>query len=143
MYRSDVTLASEKQPPRALVVPEAAEFLEGAASGELRIPHCTSCQRAFFPPRPFCPHCGGKDIETARASGRATLYSYIISHMPTPGFEPPFTIAVVELEEGARMMANLIGCEPTPEALTLDMPLEVVFERRGGIPLPCFRPASS
>ena len=63
--------------------------------------------------------------------------------MPTPGFEPPFTIAVVELEEGARMMANLTGCEPTPEALTLDMPLEVVFERRGGIPLPCFRPTSS
>ena len=62
--------------------------------------------------------------------------------MPSPGFEPPFTIAVVELEEGPRLMANIVECEPAPEALTLDMALEVVFEERGGVTLPCFRPAT-
>ena len=76
-------------------------------------------------------------------SGRGTLYSYIISHMPTPGFEPPFAIAVVQLEEGPRLMANIVDCAQTPEALILDMPLEVTFMERGGVTLPCFRPATS
>ena len=134
---------SENQGAPALVIPEAAAFLKGAAAGELRIPRCNRCKSTYFPPRPFCPDCGSQDVEHVRASGRATLYSYIISHVPTPGFEPPFAIAVVELEEGARMTTNIVNCDPTPEALALDMDLEVTFEPRGGVPMPCFRPVVS
>lgn len=105
------------------------------------MPVCNACETPYFPPRPFCPACGSRDVDYVTVSGRGTLYSYIISHMPTPGFEPPFAIAVVELEEGPRMMANIVGCAQTPEALVLDMPLEVCFEVRGGVRLPCFRPA--
>ena len=77
------------------------------------------------------------------ASGRARLYSYVISHRPAPGFEPPYAVAVVELEEGPRMMTNLVDTPQTPEALVLDMPLEVVFERVSeDISLPLFRPAA-
>jgi uncharacterized OB-fold protein len=77
-----------------------------------------------------------------RASGRATLYSYVIHHRPVPGFVPPYSIAVVQLEEGPRMMTNIVGVAQTPEALQLDMPLEVVFERlTDEISLPLFRPA--
>lgn len=134
--------ASENQGLSPFAVPEAADFLAGAAAGVLRLPRCSACDRAFFPPRPFCPECGNRDVEQITASGRATLYSYVISHMPTPGFEPPFAIAVVALEEGPRMMTNIVDSPQTPEALVLDMALEVTFEPRGGVSMPCFRPAS-
>lgn len=62
--------------------------------------------------------------------------------MKAPGFEPPYAIAVVELEEGPRLMANILDCPPTPEALELDMALEVTFERvTDEITLPQFKPA--
>lgn len=83
-------------------------------------------------------------MESFTASGRATLYSYVISHRPAPGFEQdaPYSIAVVQLEEGPRMMTNIVGCPQTPEALQLDMPLEVTFERvNDEISLPKFKPA--
>ena len=57
------------------------------------------------------------------SSGKAKLYSYVIHHRPAPGFTPPYAIAVVELDEGPRMMTNIVGCPQTPEALMLDMPL--------------------
>jgi uncharacterized OB-fold protein len=77
-----------------------------------------------------------------RASGRAKLYSYVIHQRPAPGFAPPYAIAVVELDEGPRMMTNIVGCPQTPEALQLDMPLEVVFEKQtDAITLPLFKPA--
>ena len=78
------------------------------------------------------------------ASGRARLHSYVINQRAAPGFRAPYVIAVVELEEGPRMLTNLIGIEPTPEALPLDLPLEVSFERVSDeIWLPLFRPVRS
>lgn len=75
------------------------------------------------------------------ASGRATLYSYVISHRPAPGFTPPYSIAVVELAEGPRMMTNIVDCPQTPEALQLDMPLQAQFEKiNDSITLVNFRP---
>ena len=77
-----------------------------------------------------------------KASGKATLLSYVIHHRPSPGFDPPYAIAVVELVEGPRMMTNIVGCPQTPEALQLDMPLEVSFEKQTDtISLPMFKPA--
>ena len=65
-----------------------------------------------------------------KASGKGKLYSYVINHRPAaPGFTPPYAIAVVELDEGPRMMSNIIDCPQTPEALELDMKLEVAFEK--------------
>jgi uncharacterized OB-fold protein len=81
-------------------------------------------------------------VSVFEASGRARLYSYVIHHRPVPGFTPPYAIAVVELEEGPRMMTNIIDCPQTPEALVLDMPLEVAFVPLDDeITLPLFRPA--
>jgi uncharacterized OB-fold protein len=79
------------------------------------------------------------------ASGKATLYSYVINHRPAaPGFTPPYAIAVVTLEEGPRMMANILDCPQTPEALVLDMPLKVTFEKLDdAITLPQFAPAKA
>ena len=77
-----------------------------------------------------------------KASGKAVLWSYVIHHRPVPGFTPPYAIAVVQLAEGPRMMTNIVECPQTPEALQLDMELEVVFEAQNDkITLPFFRPA--
>ena len=82
-----------------------------------------------------------KDISVVLCSGEAKLYSYVISHLPAPGFEPPFSIAVVELLEGPRLMSNVIGCPQTPSFLILDMPLAVVYEKLSDeITLPLFKP---
>ena len=123
--------------------PETQHFWDGTRAGELRLQRCDECALVYFPPRPFCPGCSSRSVNVFRASGRARLYSYVISHRPAPGFEPPYAIAVVELEEGPRMMSNLVDTPQTPEALILDMPLEVVFEAvSDDISLPLFRPAS-
>ena len=124
------------------ITPETRHFWEGTRAGELRLQRCAACSHTYFPPRPFCPKCASREVSVFRASGRATLYSYVIHHRPVPGFTPPYSIAVVELEEGPRMMSNIVETPQTPEALQLDMPLEVVFERLNDeISLPLFRPA--
>ena len=127
--------------PLPLRIPEADFFWEGAMRGELRLQRCTACGHVYFPPRPFCPSCASRDVAVFAASGRATLYSYVISHLPAPGYTPPYSIAVVTLEEGPRMMCNIVDCPQTPDALVLDMPLKVTFEARGDVAIPQFRPA--
>ncbi|MFO7856303.1 MAG: OB-fold domain-containing protein [Paracoccaceae bacterium] len=122
--------------------PETRHYWEGARQGELRLQRCDDCREAYFPPRPFCPRCGGRKVSVEKASGRGWLHSYVINHIGAPGMEPPFVIAAVELEEGPRMMANIFGVAPKPEALELDMPLEVTFEKlTDEISLPQFQPA--
>lgn len=122
--------------------PETQHYWDGAKLGELRLQCCNDCDHTYFPPRAHCPACGARDVRVVNASGKGRLYSYIINHLPTPGFEPPFAIAVVELEEGPRLMSNIVNCEQTPEALELDMALEVTFEKlNDDITLPQFKPA--
>ena len=124
--------------------PETQHYWDGAKRGELLLQTCKSCSNTYFPPRPFCPECGSRDVEVVKASGKGRLYSYIINHMKAPGYEPPFAVAIVELEEGPRIMTNILECEQTPEALQLDMPLEVTFEKiSDDISLPQFKPAKS
>jgi uncharacterized OB-fold protein len=122
--------------------PETQHFWDGCKSGELLLQKCSACAQTYFPPRPFCPACGSREIEVVKASGKATLYSYIINHRPRPDMGAlPHSIAVVSLAEGPRMMTNIVGCPQTPEALVLDMRLEVVFETFGEVALPFFTPA--
>src|SRR3954470_991437 len=128
--------------PLPAITPETRHFWEGARAGELRLQKCAACAHVYFPPRPFCPKCAGRDVAVVKASGRAKLHSYVIHARPTPGLDAPYSIAVVELAEGPRMMTNIVGCPQTPEALQLDMPLEVVFEKQNDtVTLPFFRPA--
>ena len=128
--------------PVPVPTPETQPFWDGCAAGELRIQRCTDCGKPYFYPRPVCPDCGSANVEWFTASGRATLYSYVINHRAAPGFDDdvPYAIAVVQLAEGPRMMANILGLPATPEALELDMPLQVTFEARGNVSLPQFKP---
>jgi uncharacterized OB-fold protein len=130
--------------PLPAITPETRHFWEGTRLGELRLQRCDGCSHVYFPPRPFCPKCASREVRVVRASGRATLYSYVIHHRAAPGFTPPYAIAVVELAEGPRMMTNIVEAEQTPQALQLDMALEVVFQPMNDeISLPLFRPARS
>ena len=133
---------SEPQRPLPVPTPETRHFWEGCRAAQLRLQRCDACSHAYFPPRPFCPACGSTSVSVFSASGRATLYSYVISQRPAPGFTPPYAIAVVQLAEGPRMMTNLVDVAQTRAALQLDMPLEVVFSKASEeIHLPLFRPA--
>ena len=124
--------------------PETQHFWDGCKAGELRLQRCSDCKDAYFPPRPFCPKCGSRSVEEFKATGRGFLYSYVINYRPRPDLgTEPHSIAVVQLDEGPRMMTNIVGCPQTPEALKLDMPVEVTFETFGEIALPFFQPVGA
>ena len=123
--------------------PETAHYWEGARAGELRLQRCDDCAHVYFPPRPFCPGCSSRAVSVFTASGKGSLASYVINERPHPAFDGPYAIAMVALDESPRMMSNIVDCEQTPEALVLDMPLQVRFENLNGeISLPVFAPAS-
>lgn len=108
--------------------------------GELRLQRCRACDHTYFPPQPFCPTCTSDDVEVVRASGHGSLHGYVITHRGAPGFEAPYVIAEVQLDEGPRMLANLVDIDPDPDLLDLDVPLEVTFETFADVTLPMFRP---
>jgi uncharacterized protein len=124
--------------------PETQPFWDGCAAGELRLPHCVPCGRPYYPPRLRCPRCGSSDIHWAAVSGRGRLHTYLINERaPAPGWATPYAIAVIELDEGPRMMSNVVGLPADPEHLKLDMAVEVMFQTREGMALPQFRPAEA
>ena len=137
-------IADRSKIPLPIPTPETEHFWAGTRAGELRLQRCNACAVVYFPPRPFCPECISREVEVFKASGRATLHTYVINERPHPAFAGPYAIAVVALEEGPRMMTNLVNVPQTPEALILDMPLEVVFEPlTEDISLPYFQPVQA
>lgn len=135
---------SEYERPLPQPTPETQPYWDGAKAGELRLQRCGDCSHVYFPARPFCPACSSRDVAWFTASGKGTLFSYVINHRAPKGFEAPYIIAVVQLDEGPRMMTNLVDCPQTPDALTLDMPLEVTFvTATDEISIPQFRPVGA
>ena len=110
--------------------PDTQPFWDAVKRHQLSLPKCKACGHLHYFPRPFCPHCFSWDLEWVPCSGKGKLYSYVINHRPAPGFEEeaPYVIAVVELDEGPRMLSNLIDIEPAPEAVQVDMPVEILFQ---------------
>ena len=128
------------------MTPEAKPYWDGLKEEKLMLPKCDDCGKAFFYPRIACPHCHSRNVGWTQASGKGKLYSFEIAYRSlNPAFkiEPPYVLAMIELEEGPRMMSNLINIEATPEALKIDMPVEVVFEKQNDdVTIPLFQPAS-
>jgi uncharacterized OB-fold protein len=95
-------------------------------------------------PRVACPFCASRDIEWVRASGRGRLHSFEIAHqILNKAFKvkTPVVLAMVELEEGPRLLTNLVNVAPDPAKIRCDMPVEVVFEKQtDDITLPMFQP---
>lgn len=125
--------------------PETQPYWDGCREGELRIQHCNGCGSYFFYPRIFCPKCLSTEVEWRTVSGKGTLLTYVISARPAPGFEDetPYSIAIVQLDEGPHMMTNIVNTEMTPQNLKAGMPVEVVFQDLGDISLPRFQPVGA
>lgn len=132
------TVEASDLPPLPM---DSAFFWEGVQQDELRIQRCTSCQRLRHPPRPMCPYCRSLDSDYIVASGRGEVYSFVVHHRPeVPGREHPFAVVLVQLEEGTRLVGNVIGCDPSE--VQIGMPVRVTFEPNNtGRKLPQWRQA--
>jgi uncharacterized OB-fold protein len=112
--------------PRPAVTRDSAFFWDGLKQHRLLIRRCTRCQHLHHPPGPMCPKCHCLDWDVQQLSGRGVVHSYVIVHQPRlPGFSYPLAVALVELAEGVRLVANLVGV--TPQQVRIGMPLEVEF----------------
>jgi uncharacterized protein len=118
---------------RPMVNRDSAYFWEGTAAGELRIQTCNKCGTLRHPPGPACPDCGALDRGHVVASGRGTVYSYVVHrHPPVPGKELPIVIALIDLDEGVRMVGEVVDGESDDgedDAIEIGMPLRVDFNR--------------
>jgi uncharacterized OB-fold protein len=121
-------------------------YWEGIARGELRIQHCDACKRYVFYPRSICPHCFSDQLSWVTASGKGTIYSYTVVHQAFGSFagDVPFMVAIVELEEGVRMMTRIVGSlhdeSGGHENVKIGAPVRVTFETvADDITLPYFR----
>ncbi|RCW44571.1 hypothetical protein DFQ14_104160 [Halopolyspora algeriensis] len=119
---------------------DTAYFWEGTAAGELRIQRCGRCGLLRHPPGPMCSECGATKPTHLVACGHGQVYSYVVHHRPpVPGKELPLVIALVELDEGVRVLGELHGIDPDEVHIGLDV--EVFFRQVDEqVTLPCWRP---
>ena len=124
---------------------ETRPFWDAAKEGRFLLRHCLECGRNHFYPRPFCPKCWGARVEWVEASGRAVVYTYSIvvaNDLPPFNERVPYVAAVVDLEEGPRVMTNVVDCEF--DDLRIGMPVEVDYRAiSDDITIPVFRPVGA
>ena len=117
-------------------------FWDAARENKLLVQHCNDCGERQFFPQSCCRNCLGENLDWIEASGKGKVYSYtIVNRPPTARFQEdvPYVVALIELEEGVRMMSNVVEIEP--DDVRVDMPVEVVFDEiTSAISLPKFRP---
>lgn len=120
-------------------------FWDAAKRGELIVQSCTACGTVQHPPRPLCVQCWNNALEWKSVSGEATVYSFTVTHRSTTrGFreDTPYVVAIVELDEGARLTTNIVGC--APDQVRIGMQVKVVFSpATDTITLPKFTPVSA
>jgi len=143
--------ADTSRRPRPSINRDNQFFWDGARAHELRVQTCESCGAASYPPRPCCAACGSFDLGWRVSSGRGVVYAWAVPHHPqVPGFDYPLFVVLVELEEGVRLVSNLVDVER--DQLRIGLEVEVcwldshpalvqdVADSRGPISLPQFRP---
>jgi uncharacterized OB-fold protein len=142
-YRPPLRTPARPPRPRPALTQDNAFWFEGARAHRLLIQHCTSCGRLRHPPLPACANCGSLEWDTVEASGRGTLYSYVVVHYPqVAAFEYPLPIGLVELEEGTRVVANLGAVEL--DDIKVGMALRAEFvDHDEELSLPVFVPAGA
>ena len=122
--------------------PESAPYWEAARRHELALPRCRRCGQRWAPPTARCPACLSEDIEWRPVSGRGQIFSFTVfrrAYHPAYRERLPYVVAVIELDEGPRLVSNIVGCPP--EEVVCDLPVMVTFEQRGEHVLPQFTPA--
>ncbi|MFE0358912.1 Zn-ribbon domain-containing OB-fold protein [Streptomyces nigra] len=118
-------------------------FWDGCLEGRLLVQRCSSCTHHYFIPSAFCPRCLDTDYEWVESSGRGRVVTCTaVWRPPTPAFDPPYTVAVVRMEEGYDMFTNIVGAEP--DADLIGAAVKVRFHRASeDIALPFFEPATA
>ncbi len=134
---------SEYKKPLPEFRPETKPYWDAAKKHEFVLPKSRTDNRFFFYPRALSPFDDmSQEITWEKASGRGKVWTFSIHNMgPTPAYkgEPPYVVALVELEEGVKIMTNIIGCEP--EEVKMGMDVEVVFDDvTDEVTLPKFKP---
>jgi uncharacterized OB-fold protein/acyl dehydratase len=129
--------------PRPALTQDNRFFFDGAKEHKLLIQKCSVCGTLRHPPRPSCANCRSFEWEAFEASGRGTIYSFTVNHYPqVPAFDYPLVVALVELEEGTRLIANV--ADITPETVAIGLPVVATFEAfDDDLTLPVFRPDPS
>ncbi len=146
-FRPETSAASPPAAPaggfvmRPVISPDTAFFWDGTRNGELRIQQCGDCGALRHPPGPMCIRCGSQNPKYVVASGAGEVFSYVVHHHPpVPGKRLPLVIALVELTEGVRVLAEMpdVG----PDQVSIGMPVQIYFLRIDGeLVLPAWRPA--
>jgi uncharacterized OB-fold protein/acyl dehydratase len=133
--------AARPRRPRPALTQDNRFFFDGAKEHKLLIQRCTNCGTLRHPPRPSCAKCRSFEWDTLTASGRGTIYSFVVNHYPqVPAFDYPLVVALVELEEGTRLVANV--ADITPDEVAIGLPVVATFvEYDEDLTLPVFRPA--
>ena len=131
--------------PLPMPDPVTQPFWDSTKAHAMKIQRCNDTGKFFFYPRGLSPYTLSDNISWEPVSGKGTLHAFtIVQNQRQPGFaeEVPYVVAMVELDEGVRMMTNLIGVEADPEHVKIGMPVEVVYEDVSEeITLPKFKPA--
>lgn len=119
-------------------------FWEGAREGRLLIQRCKACGTLRHPPGPVCPSCHSFEWDAIQASGRGTVYSFVVMHYPeVPPFDHPNPIGLIELEEGTRLIAQLVGVKPGEVQIGQQVLVEFNAFNDGELVLPQFRPVAA
>ena len=124
--------------------PDGEQFWAAAREHRLELPHCEDCDSAFFHPRVICPRCGSRAIRWVRSDGRGILYSFCVQYRSAiPGLtSSPFVTALVDLDDGPRMMGFLVGVPDDPEQIRCGTRVQVGFaDLEDGQTVLTFRPA--
>ena len=119
-------------------------FWDGARAGKLLIQRCKGCGLLRHPPGPVCPGCHSFEWDTVEASGRGTVYSFVVMHYPeVPPFDHPNPIVLVELEEGTRLISQIVGIQPGEVRIGQAVQVEFNSFNDGELVLPQFRPVAA
>jgi uncharacterized protein len=130
--------------PEGVPVPKPAPwsvpYWDGLRRGELLFQRCAVCGGATFNPAPVCQHCASDELGWERSGGQGTIYSWTVVWRPqTPAFRVPYAAAIVDVDEGFQMLANVIGCRPSELAVGAPVAFEAHPIGEGFV-LPYFRP---
>ncbi len=130
--------------PLPVADPVTAAFWESVKAHAMRLQRCTGCGKWIFYPRGLCPHCFSDDLAWEPVAGTGVVHAFTIVHRhPSPAFnaEIPYVVALIELDEGARLLSNLVEVAPDPAEVRVGLPVEVVYDDvTAEVTLPKFRP---
>lgn len=132
-------MTGKRPAPVPPVNPETERFWDAASEGRLLLRSCSGCENVYYYPRRQCPRCASTNTDWTEASGRGTVYSYTVTRRASGAYvdATPYVLAYVELEEGPRILTNVVDCDV--ERVEVDSEVEVTFDDTGDGPaLPRF-----